>query len=107
MNAYLIIGCHGRKVYGFTMCESVSNILLDLKSVPDSREDIYSILDKHYKIFDVILTDQNKIGNLISFLHSNKIIPNHIQQTLYDFIALHRKCGLFVYIKIDLEEVSK
>lgn len=99
MKARIVLGCHGRKIYGLTLCEGVSNYILDLRKVPDDMEEIYGYLDNHCKLFDKIATDQNKIGNVISFLVSKNILPKHGQEAILDFIAMHRKCGLFMFIE--------
>jgi hypothetical protein len=99
MKACIILGCHGRKLYGLTMCDGTSNIILDLQKVPDDKEDIYSYLDNHCKLFDRIATDQNKINNVINFLSQSGYLTKHMKDALYDYIAMHRRCGLFMYVE--------
>lgn len=99
MKAALVLGCHGRKLYGLTMCDGTSNIVLDLRKVPEDKEDIYDYLDKHCKLFDKIATDQNKIGSVISFLSQHNFLSKHMTEAMYDYIAMHRKCGLYMYIE--------
>lgn len=99
MKANIILGCHGRKLYGLTMCEGSSNIIIDLRKISDDKEDVYNYLDKHSKLFDRIATDQNKISNVINYLSEQGFITNHYKESLYDYIAMHRRCGLFMYIE--------
>lgn len=99
MKACLVLGCHGRKLYTLTMCEGTSNIILDLRKVSEENEVVYTYLDNHCKLFDRIATDQNKINNVINFLAGQGLIPKHKVDALYDYIAMHRRCGLYMYIE--------
>jgi hypothetical protein len=99
MKACVVLGCHGRKLYGLTMCDGSANNILDLRKVLDDREEVYAYLDKHCKLFDKIATDQNKIGNVISFLSQQKCLNKHMTDAIYDYIAMHRRCGLYMYIE--------
>lgn len=99
MNVVLVLGCHGRKLFKLTMCEGTSNAIVDFRSVSHDKEHIYDYLDSHCKLFDRIATDINKIGNVISHLNKNGVIPNHELETLWDYISMHKKCGLYMYIE--------
>jgi len=99
MKALLVLGCHGRKLYGLTMCSGASNPVLDLRKISEKHEDIYNYLDAHCKLFDRIITDLNKIGNVISFLNQNGALQKHTCDAMWDYIAMHKKCGLYMYIE--------
>lgn len=103
MKAVLVLGCHGRKLYGLSMCEGTSNGICDLRKIPDNHEEIYSYLDNHCKLFDRIITDLNKIGNVISFLSTHGVLSHHKTEALWDYIAMHKKCGLYMYIEPIIE----
>lgn len=103
MNAQLVLGCHGRKLYGLTICEGTSNPILDLRKIPETNEIVFNYLDNHCKLFDRIATDQNKISNVINFLSQQGYLHKHIVDALYDYIAIHRKCGLYMYIEPIME----
>lgn len=99
MKAVIVLGCHGRKSYGITMCDGTSNPIVDLRKVADSNESIYEYLDNHCKLFDRIATDINKIGNIVAFLVKEGVIQKHHESVIYDYIAMHKKCGLFMYVE--------
>lgn len=103
MKATLVLGCHGRKLYGLSMCEGTSNVILDLRKIPDHHEEVYDYLDSHCKLFDRIATDLNKIGNVITYLSKQNVIPKHQSEAIWDYIAMHKKCGLYMYIEPILE----
>ena len=103
MDAAVILGCHGHKIYGLTMCEGTQNIIVDLRNISDSYEEVYGYLDAHCKLFDRIITDLNKIGNTISWLQQKGAIPKHTVEAIWDYIAMHKKCGMYMYIQPFLE----
>lgn len=99
MNAHLILGCHGMRKYGFSLCKGVENVILDLSKIKDNKEEIYSYLDDHCKLFDAVSNDRNTINSAFQFLTSHKVFPKHIEDQIYDFFHLHKKCGHYMFLE--------
>lgn len=99
MNALVILGCNGHKIYGFSMCEGTQNILLDLRLVDKSNTELFDYMDYHLKVFDKIITDLNKIGNFISYLSNNNFIDKPRLEVIWDYISMHKRCGIYIYVR--------
>ena len=100
MKAFVNLGCNGRKQHGLTMCVGTNNRIADLRRLKRTPEGdkIIEYFEKHYKLFDSHTSDLNKVGNVINLLEGEGIIiPQHVK-TIYDYIAMHKKCGLYLYI---------
>ncbi len=80
------------------MCSSTHNQVADLRRVASDKDYVIDYLEKHYKLFDAHAVDLNKIGNVINFLGKEGIILPQKETALYDYIGLHKKCGLYLYV---------
>lgn len=98
MKAFVNIGCNGRMQKGLIMCPGTLNKVADLRRVTVEQEHIIDYLEKHYKLFDAHAVDLNKIGNIINLLAREGIIISQKEEALYDYLAMHKKCGLYLYI---------
>lgn len=98
MNAELILGCHGARRFGFNICRGVSNTILDLRKIKD-REAVIEHLDNHYKLFEAIIEDRNQVYNLINYIETEKLVPKHTADLLYEFLAMHKGCGHYALIE--------
>lgn len=98
MKAFIRIGCHGRKSTGITICPGFSTEIIDLRRLPSNREDILDYLEKHIKLFDNHTADINKIGSVVSFLTQEGIVIKHREAAIHELIAMHKKCGLYIYV---------
>ena len=99
MKARLVLGCHGRMQFGFTMCAGTINEIYNLSNLPEGKEAIYEYLDGHCKLFDKVTQDVNKINSIIQYLARQGVLPPHVEQNIYDYIAMHKKCGFYMYIE--------
>lgn len=98
MKAFLNLGCHGHKMCGITMCPGVNNRIADLRRIKADQDHIIDYLDKHCRIFDQRASDLNKINNIVNYLAREGIIIKQAEETIYDFFAMHRKCGFYLYV---------
>lgn len=105
MKAFLNLACHGHKHCGLTMCEGIDNRIADLRRVSGSKEFIIDFLDKHCNLFDQRASDLNKINNIVNMLAREGVIVGQVEKTIYDFFAMHRKCGFYLYVDPISEEV--
>ena len=106
MKAFINLGCHGHKLCGVTMCPGVNNRIADLRRLKADQQDyVIDYLDQHCSLFDQRASDLNKINNIINFLAREGVIIKQVEETVYDFFAMHRKCGFFMYIDPMDEEV--
>jgi hypothetical protein len=105
MKAFINLGCHGRKVCGLTMCPGTNNRIADLRRLKADQDHVVDYLDQHCHLFDRMAVDLNKINNIVNLLAREGIIIKQIEQTLYDFFAMHRKCGFYMYVDPMDEEV--
>lgn len=99
MNASLILGCHGARRYGFCLCKGISNPIIHLSKLGKYKEETIEYLDTTHKLFDRVITDLNQINSIIRFIHENRQMPDHINNLIYDFLALHKTCGFYMYIE--------
>ena len=99
MNANLILGCHGNRRFGFSVCRGSKNILLELNRLGSNTEEVLEHLDNHYKLFDSVITELNKVNNIVQYIIRQELVPSHIQKLLYEYLGMHRPCGFYVYIE--------
>lgn len=99
MKAQLILGCHGARRYGFSLCRGVSNPIVDLRKLGDDKEKILTYLDDHCKLFDTVAEDKNMVHAVINFVDQHKLTPKHVMDTIYEFVAQHKNCGLYCFIE--------
>lgn len=82
------------------MCVGTNNRIADLRRLRRTAEGdkIIDYLEKHYKLFEAHATDLNKIGNIVNLLEREGIIIPQRVKVIYDYIAMHKKCGLYLYV---------
>ena len=98
MKAFVNIGCNGRMQKGIVMCPGTTNRVADLRRVATDQEHVIDYLEKHYKLFDAHSVDLNTIGNIMNLLGREGIIIKQKEEALYDYLAMHKKCGVYLYI---------
>ena len=97
-----MLGCNGCRKFGFSMCKGTKSVLLDLSKLGRSPDEILKQLDEHYKIFEKVIDEPNAANNLIYFVTKNDLIPEHIKKIVYDYQAMHKICGLYLYVETDV-----
>jgi len=80
------------------MCPGTNNRIADLRRIRSGHDHIIDYLDQHCKLFDQRSADLNKINNIVNMLAREGIILKQVEDTIYDLFAMHRKCGLYLYI---------
>jgi len=98
MKASVNLACHGHKLCGITMCPGVCNRIADLRKVNADKEFVIDYLNNHCKIFDRRAAELNKINNIVNLLAREGLIIPQVEETIYDFFAMHKKCGFYMYI---------
>lgn len=101
MSAKLILGCHGWKNFGYTMCKGTQNELVDLDRLGDKSEPVLEYLDSHCKLYDSVVTDHNKVVNAVQFIIKYQLVPEHVKKLIYEYIAMHKHCECYLFIKTD------
>lgn len=99
MDVWIIIGCHGFRRYGFSMCRGTANQLADLSKLGQENEAILDYLDRHCKLFDRVVDDVNIINNIINYLNKYGILQDHIVKTMHEYISMHKYCGLYMFVE--------
>lgn len=99
MKARLVLGCHGRMQYGFVLCSGTINTVLDFSNLPSDKNVIFEYLDGHCKLFDKVTNDTNKVSSVIQYLARQELLPKHVEQNIYDYVSIHKKCGLYMYVE--------
>ncbi len=105
MNSALMIGCHGCRQYGFSMCKGTKNQILNLRKLGPDADEIIKYLDVHYKAFDSVIVDKNAVNSLLEFIMKRDLVPEHIKKLLYEYRVMHKPCGLYFYVETDLENM--
>lgn len=98
-----MLGCHGCRKFGFSICKGTKNKILDLSKLGTDTSEILDNLDKHYKIFDDVIKDNNAVNNLLEYIIKRDLVPEHVKKILYDYRAMHKVCGLYFYVEADAE----
>lgn len=100
MDFKLTLGCNGRsQENGFTFCNSVENIILEITVATNKRKEILEILESA-GLFDDDIHDWNMVLNIIGYLKDHFAIID--QQQLVEiqmFCKMHRVCG--IYLRLD------
>lgn len=99
MKAQLVLGCHGARRYGFSLCRGVANPILDLRKLGSSEEEVVAYLDNHCKLFDSVAEDRNMVNAIINFVDQRKLIAKHTLDVIYEFSAQHKNCGMYCFIE--------
>lgn len=97
MKAFLNLGCNGRKQAGLTICSGITDRLLDLRRI-DNNENLIDYLDRHIRLFDAPAVDVNKVVSTIQHLTQNGAFFKQKEAAIAEFIAVHRRCGVFLYV---------
>lgn len=98
MDAWIVLGCHGYRWYGMSMCKGTTNQIADLAKLGQENEEILSYLDAHCKLFDRVVDDLNVIGNVVNFLNRYGIIQDHLVKVIHGYISMHKHCGLYMFV---------
>jgi hypothetical protein len=91
------MGCKGNFQGKYIICNSVENYLFEV-----SNDELSMFLDKTCKMFDRIIDDYNEISNILNFI--NKKFNVFSEQDLFfiqNFLIMHKKCGLFIMLKVN------
>ncbi len=108
MNVFLTLGCWGREVEGFKLCQGVQNNILDLTKKSEKNieivkhlDSIYGILKKpiYNNVHTAIYSIQNKFNMKGDILFSEKKL-----KTIETFCTMHAKCGLYLRLIIKEEK---
>jgi hypothetical protein len=108
MKITLVLGCWGRTHEGFSICNGVSNAILDLSLNSERNVAISEYLDSHYGLFDrplynsvhsAIFNIQDKFG-----LKGKPVFKDVVFRWMEEFCIMHAKCGLFLRLELADEE---
>jgi len=111
-NAYLVLGCYGRKEDGFVLCPSTENRILQLQESLVYFNEIMDYLDA-IGLFDRPMMDINAIRHLVYNLQDRydqkvKRLWNERElNCLERFIQMHKPCGLYARIIVVPAEVDE
>jgi len=81
------------------MCKGTKNSILDLDKLGSDSNDILDHFDKHCKLFDKVVVEPNAVNNTIQYVIRQDLIPEHIKKIMYEYIAMHKPCGLYLYVE--------
>ena len=100
LSAYLILGCNGHIIDGFTNCHGVENSVLDLTELSDELYiKVIDFLDNACGLFQAPINDNNKCSNILQMLYRDlSIIDKNMLYNIQNFIRLHKNCGLYLYL---------
>jgi hypothetical protein len=103
MHGGLMLGCHGCRKFGFSICKGTKNKILDLAKLGSNTKEVLDHLDSHFKIFEQVIQDNNSVNNLIEYILKNDLVPDHIKKLIYEYRVMHKPCGLYFYVETDSE----
>jgi len=104
----LVLGCWGRTSEGFSICNGVSNAVLDLTPNSERNAAISEYLDSNYGLFDRPL--YNNVHSVVfniqeKFSFKGKpVFNNLVFRWMEEFCIMHAKCGLFLRLELADEE---
>lgn len=101
MTTNLILGCHGWKNFGLTMCRGTSNELLDLDKLGTETETILGYLDAHCHLYDKVVDDHNKVVNIVQYLIKQDLIVDHLRKQIYEYLSMHKYCRCYMFIRAE------
>ena len=98
---YLVLGCFGRKDDDFSTCNSVENIILEIKP---NLEDIDRILYylESLQLSKRPLMDYNAVRRALFYIQDNfyqnlkPIWSDKYFRILENFTILHKSCGIYL-----------
>lgn len=97
----LMLGCHGHRNFGWSLCKGTQNILLDLEDLGRDREEVLEYLDEHCKIFEQVIDDNNKVSNIAHYIVKRELLPKHMTKLIYEMLSMHKVCGCYIFVKTD------
>jgi hypothetical protein len=101
------MGCNGYSINNFVLCNKIENFVINLSELEDNKSsNVLDFLDKSCKMFDMMIDDQNEISNIVNILYRKyNIISSMDLELIQNFIFMHKRCGLYITLKI--KEVKK
>lgn len=99
MKARLILGCHGHRRFGFSVCRGSKNVLIELDKLGDRAEEVLEYLDNHCKLFEEVVIDLNRINNIVQYVIRQDLVPPHMQKLLYQYLGMHKPCGFYAFVE--------
>lgn len=93
------MGCKGREEYGIELCAGTSCELLDLRRVPKDDLDFHFYVGKMMQLYTKPATDHNRVMNIINYLRKTEYLDKAVNDVLGEYIALHKKCGIYLYVR--------
>ena len=72
---------------------------MDLRKLGRNEEEVMKYLDNHCKLMDKMVEDRNLIHNIVNYVETNKLVPKHMADVLYEFLAAHKSCGFYAFIE--------
>lgn len=110
-NAYLVLGCYGRKEDGFVLCPAAENRILTIKESLNSFDEIMDYLDA-IGLFDRPMMDINAIRHLVFNLQDRydqkvrRLWTEREFSCIERFIHMHKPCGLYAQIIVVPSEID-
>lgn len=108
MRVILVLGCWGRTNEGFSICNGVSNAVLDLTLNSERNVAISEYLDSHHGLFDrplyngvhsAVFNIQEKFS-----LKGKPVFSTTVFRWMEEFCVMHAKCGLYLRLELANEE---
>lgn len=98
MDLNIVLGCHGREeASGFNMCDSVENVIVEIRPDTPNREDLMDYIDEVAGMCDADVFDWNKIMNIISHLSNvYSCINRERLMEIQLFNKMHKPCGVYL-----------
>lgn len=102
MKAMIEISCEAHSQSGFTFCNGVKNIILDLEKIKGTKHyfDLIKYLDAVCKLFEGPCNKINIIKNAIYKLYEFEYINYDMYGHINYFYNIHSRCGLLLSLKL-------
>jgi hypothetical protein len=97
----LILGCHGHRNFGWSLCKGTQNMLLNLNELGSEAEQVMDYLDRHCKLFESVVDDNNKVVNIVHYVINRGLVQDHMKKLIYESLAMHKLCGHYLFIRVD------
>ena len=111
MKLFLILGCWGREENGFIICKGIENIIIDLTKKTTQNIQIVDFLDSKYFLFDRPL--YNNVHTALWNLQEkcsqkgHLVFSSELFKYMEEFCIFHKKCGVFLRLKMEKEEINE
>ena len=108
MTLFLRLGCWGREEKGFIICKGIENTIIDLTKKSDRNVQIVDFLDSRYFLFDRPL--YNNVHTALWNLQDKfsisgvPVFNSELFKYMEEFCIFHKKCGVFLRLKMGKEE---